>query len=64
MLKVATMVAWRHCRPTRESESAQATMPLPSCPEGSSSNQVEDMEIDTSKVKESYFVPCYFWRGI
>ncbi|XP_040100876.1 nucleosome-remodeling factor subunit BPTF isoform X9 [Oryx dammah] len=37
---------------TRESESAQATMPLPSCPEGSSSNQVEDMEIDTSKVKK------------
>ncbi|KAB0361111.1 hypothetical protein FD754_005267 [Muntiacus muntjak] len=36
---------------TKESESAQATMPLPSCPEGSSSNQVEDMEIDTSKVK-------------
>ncbi|XP_043761006.1 nucleosome-remodeling factor subunit BPTF isoform X7 [Cervus elaphus] len=37
---------------TKESESAQATMPLPSCPEGSSSNQVEDMEIDTSKVKK------------
>uniref|UniRef100_A0A8C6FX96 Bromodomain PHD finger transcription factor n=1 Tax=Moschus moschiferus TaxID=68415 RepID=A0A8C6FX96_MOSMO len=37
---------------TRQSESAQATMPLPSCPEGSSSNQVEDMEIDTSKVKK------------
>ncbi|XP_070335874.1 nucleosome-remodeling factor subunit BPTF isoform X12 [Odocoileus virginianus] len=37
---------------TEESESAQATMPLLSCPEGSSSNQVEDMEIDTSKVKK------------
>ncbi|XP_024836725.1 nucleosome-remodeling factor subunit BPTF isoform X15 [Bos taurus] len=37
---------------TKESESAQAAMPLPSCPEGSSSNQVEDMEIDISKVKK------------
>uniref|UniRef100_A0A4W2C908 Uncharacterized protein n=1 Tax=Bos indicus x Bos taurus TaxID=30522 RepID=A0A4W2C908_BOBOX len=37
---------------TTESESAQAAMPLPSCPEGSSSNQVEDMEIDISKVKK------------
>ncbi|XP_055431468.1 nucleosome-remodeling factor subunit BPTF isoform X3 [Bubalus kerabau] len=37
---------------TKESESAQAAMPLPSCPEGSSSDQVEDMEVDTSKVKK------------
>ncbi|XP_061033080.1 nucleosome-remodeling factor subunit BPTF isoform X16 [Eubalaena glacialis] len=37
---------------TKESEGTQATMPLPSCPESSSANQVEDMEIDTCEVKK------------
>ncbi|XP_072795537.1 nucleosome-remodeling factor subunit BPTF isoform X11 [Vicugna pacos] len=36
----------------KECESAQAAMPLPSCPESSSVSQVEDMEIETSEVKK------------
>uniref|UniRef100_A0A452UVQ7 Bromodomain PHD finger transcription factor n=1 Tax=Ursus maritimus TaxID=29073 RepID=A0A452UVQ7_URSMA len=38
--------------PTKESESAHTTMPPLSCPESSSTNQVEDMEIETSEVKK------------
>ncbi|XP_036692021.1 nucleosome-remodeling factor subunit BPTF isoform X9 [Balaenoptera musculus] len=37
---------------TKESEGTQATTPLPSCPESSSANQVEDMEIETCEVKK------------
>ncbi|XP_045693159.1 nucleosome-remodeling factor subunit BPTF isoform X8 [Phyllostomus hastatus] len=37
---------------TKESERAQTTTPPPSCPESSSVNQVEDMEIETSEVKK------------
>ncbi|XP_027480945.1 nucleosome-remodeling factor subunit BPTF isoform X4 [Zalophus californianus] len=37
---------------TREPESAHAAMPPLSCPESSSANQVEDMEIETSEVKK------------
>ncbi|XP_032312953.1 nucleosome-remodeling factor subunit BPTF isoform X12 [Camelus ferus] len=36
----------------KECESAQAAMPLLSCPESSSASQVEDMEIETSEVKK------------
>nr|XP_058902863.1 nucleosome-remodeling factor subunit BPTF isoform X11 [Kogia breviceps] len=37
---------------TKESEGTQATTPLPSCPESSSANQEEDMEIETCEVKK------------
>eukprot|EP00070_Physeter_catodon_P023606 XP_023986257.1 nucleosome-remodeling factor subunit BPTF isoform X12 [Physeter catodon] len=37
---------------TKESEGTQATRPLPSCPESSSANQEEDMEIETCEVKK------------
>ncbi|XP_029068689.1 nucleosome-remodeling factor subunit BPTF isoform X8 [Monodon monoceros] len=38
---------------TKQSEGTQATTPLPSCPESSSSaNQEEDMEIETCEVKK------------
>ncbi|XP_068386051.1 nucleosome-remodeling factor subunit BPTF isoform X12 [Eschrichtius robustus] len=37
---------------TKESEGTQATTPLPSCPESSSANQVEDMEVETCEVKK------------
>ncbi|XP_014644660.1 PREDICTED: nucleosome-remodeling factor subunit BPTF isoform X6 [Ceratotherium simum simum] len=37
---------------TKESESAQATTSPPPRPESSSTNQVEDMEIETSEVKK------------
>ncbi|XP_060501632.2 nucleosome-remodeling factor subunit BPTF isoform X10 [Panthera onca] len=37
---------------TKESESIHTTTPPLSCPESSSTNQVEDMEIETSEVKK------------
>ncbi|XP_029785010.1 nucleosome-remodeling factor subunit BPTF isoform X6 [Suricata suricatta] len=37
---------------TKESESVRSATPPPSCPESSSANQVEDMEIETSEVKK------------
>ncbi|KAM8773972.1 nucleosome-remodeling factor subunit BPTF isoform 15-T15 [Rhynchonycteris naso] len=37
---------------TKESERAQTSTPKPSCPESSSLNQVEDMEIETSEMKQ------------